>query len=94
MSSGDAADLALSLAVVAAPPKPKPAASQRNAMGLTTREIEVLGLIVEGKTDRQIADDLFISTGTASRHVANILHKLDVKSRSAAAAWAIRNEIS
>ncbi|MCC6945314.1 MAG: tetratricopeptide repeat protein [Thermomicrobiales bacterium] len=61
--------------------------------GLTTRELEVLGLIVAGMTDRQIADELFISTGTASRHVANILHKLDVKSRSAAAAWAIRNSI-
>jgi predicted ATPase/DNA-binding CsgD family transcriptional regulator len=58
---------------------------------LTRREAEVLRLIVDGKTDREIADTLSISSGTASRHVANILHKLDVRTRSAAAAWAIRN---
>lgn len=58
---------------------------------LTRREREVLQLIVDGKTDREIAYLLSISSGTASRHVANILHKLDVRTRSAAAAWAIRN---
>lgn len=61
---------------------------------LTRREQEVLRLIVEGKTDREIATVLSISTGTASRHVANILHKLDVRTRSAAAAWAIRHGLS
>jgi predicted ATPase/DNA-binding CsgD family transcriptional regulator len=60
---------------------------------LTRREAEVLALIVEGCTDREIAHQLSISTGTASRHVANILHKLDVRTRSAAAAWAIRNGV-
>lgn len=58
---------------------------------LTRREREVLALIVDGRTDREIAHILSISPGTASRHVANILHKLDVRTRSAAAAWAIRN---
>lgn len=58
---------------------------------LTRREIEVLRLIMDGKTDREIADTLSISSGTASRHVANILHKIEVRTRSAAAAWAIRN---
>jgi predicted ATPase/DNA-binding CsgD family transcriptional regulator len=58
---------------------------------LTRRETEVLRLIVDGKSDREIAQTLSISSGTASRHVANILHKLDVRTRSAAAAWAIRN---
>jgi DNA-binding NarL/FixJ family response regulator len=54
----------------------------------------VLRLIVDGKTDREIAQTLSISSGTASRHVANILHKLDVRTRSAAAAWAIRNGLT
>jgi non-specific serine/threonine protein kinase len=91
----EAAHLALSVKL-AAQPAPKPAAPSRQVdlQGLTARELEVLRLIVDGKTDRQIADELFISSGTASRHVANILHKLDVKSRSAAAAWAIRHEIT
>jgi DNA-binding CsgD family transcriptional regulator len=61
---------------------------------LTKREREVLRLIVDGKTDREIAQTLSISSGTASRHVANILHKLDVRTRSAAAAWAIRNGLT
>lgn len=58
---------------------------------LTPREREVLSLVVDGRTDREIAHALSISTGTASRHVANILHKIDVRTRSAAAAWAIRH---
>ncbi len=60
---------------------------------MTVRELEVLRLIIDGKSDRQSADELYVSSGTASRHVANILHKLDVRSRSAAAAWAIRHDV-
>src|SRR5690606_23700463 len=60
----------------------------------TPREREVLELVIDGRTDREIAHALSISTGTASRHVANILHKLDVPTRSAAAAWYIRNAMS
>jgi len=58
---------------------------------LTPREREVLQLVIDGRTDREIANALSISVGTASRHVANILHKLDVPTRSAAAAWYIRH---
>jgi predicted ATPase/DNA-binding CsgD family transcriptional regulator/Tfp pilus assembly protein PilF len=91
----DAAQLGASLQVVAQPvAKPRVEVKSTDLRGLTSRELEVLRLIVEGKTDRQIADELFISSGTASRHVANILHKLDVKSRSAAAAWAIRHDVT
>ncbi|MCO5220894.1 MAG: LuxR C-terminal-related transcriptional regulator [Thermomicrobiales bacterium] len=61
---------------------------------LTPREREVVCLIIEGRTDREIAAALSITAGTASRHVANILHKLDVPNRSAAAAWAIRNGLT
>lgn len=57
---------------------------------LTPRELEVLCLIVDGCSNRQIAVNLFISEGTTKRHVTNILAKLDVSSRSAAAAYANR----
>jgi DNA-binding CsgD family transcriptional regulator len=56
--------------------------------GLTSREMEVLRLLAEGRTDREIADALFISRRTASNHVAAILAKLGVPSRRAAAAEA------
>jgi non-specific serine/threonine protein kinase len=58
---------------------------------LTKRELEVLRLLVEGKSDREIAAALFISPHTVMRHVAGILGKLDVASRTAAATWAVRN---
>ncbi len=61
--------------------------------GLTPREIDVLRLVAEGKTDREIGDALFISRNTVIRHVANILMKLDVGSRTAAAAFALRNNL-
>jgi non-specific serine/threonine protein kinase len=59
--------------------------------GLTRRELEVLRLLVEGLSDREIAERLFISPHTVMRHVAGILGKLDVSSRTAAATWAVRN---
>ncbi len=96
MSMSEAAQFALAFELKQSPPPTSalPAQRKQEMYGLTARELEVLALIVAGRTDRQIADELFISTGTASRHVANILHKLDVKSRSAAAALAIRNGIT
>jgi DNA-binding CsgD family transcriptional regulator len=51
----------------------------------------VLRLLVDSKTDREIADALFISPRTASKHVGAILLKLDVTSRNEAAIEAIRN---
>jgi predicted ATPase/DNA-binding CsgD family transcriptional regulator len=61
---------------------------------LTARELEVLVLLVEGRTDREIAETLAISPNTATRHVANIFAKLDVTSRTAAATYAIRNGLA
>jgi DNA-binding CsgD family transcriptional regulator len=57
---------------------------------LTRREREVLALVADGRTNRQIAETLFISTKTASVHVSNILSKLGVTNRSEAAAVAHR----
>jgi DNA-binding NarL/FixJ family response regulator len=55
---------------------------------LTPRELEVLHLLVEGRSNRQIAEQLFISGKTVSVHVTNILAKLGVHSRLEAAARA------
>jgi DNA-binding NarL/FixJ family response regulator len=56
---------------------------------LTEREREVVGLIVRGCTNREIAEELVIAEGTAVRHVANILNKLNLKSRAQVAVWAV-----
>jgi predicted ATPase/DNA-binding CsgD family transcriptional regulator len=58
--------------------------------GLTPREREVLRLMVEGRSNPEIADALFISPRTAETHVTHILAKLDVTSRAEAAAHAVR----
>jgi DNA-binding CsgD family transcriptional regulator len=58
--------------------------------GLTAREIEVLRLVSEGRGNRDIAAELFISAKTASVHVSNILAKLHAASRTEAAAIAYR----
>jgi DNA-binding CsgD family transcriptional regulator/tetratricopeptide (TPR) repeat protein len=61
-----------------------------SALGLTAREREVLGLLAEGLTNREIGARLFISEKTASVHVSRILAKLDVRSRVEAATAAHR----
>jgi DNA-binding CsgD family transcriptional regulator len=55
--------------------------SPASALGLTPRELEILGQLADGMTDREIAEALFISKKTASVHVSNVLHKLDVTNR-------------
>ena len=61
---------------------------------LTSREREVLALLAEGLTNRQIAERLVISEGTAIRHVSNIFGKLGVNNRSAATRAAIENGLA
>jgi DNA-binding CsgD family transcriptional regulator/tetratricopeptide (TPR) repeat protein len=77
-------------ATTAAKSAPSGGASQLN---LTERELDVLRLVVEGKSSREIAEVLFISPRTATTHVANILAKLGVNSRSAAVAVAFQQGI-
>lgn len=57
---------------------------------LSERELEVVGLIAEGKTNKEIAEALIIAEKTARNHVSRILGKLGLTRRSQAAAWAIR----
>jgi DNA-binding CsgD family transcriptional regulator len=61
---------------------------ERGLAGLTPREVEVLRLLVEGRSNRQIAEELFISGKTVSVHVTRILAKLGVHSRRDAAVLA------
>ena len=57
---------------------------------LTGRELEILTLVGEGKTSREIAEQLYISENTVRNHVRNILDKLGLKSRFEAVSWAHR----
>ncbi|HUG15114.1 MAG TPA: tetratricopeptide repeat protein, partial [Thermomicrobiales bacterium] len=61
--------------------------------GLSRREVEVLRLLVDGRSNQEIAEALFISPHTAAKHVANIMGKLGLDSRTAAATWAVRHGI-
>ena len=56
--------------------------------GLTAREVEVLRLVAAGRSNPQIAAELVLSEKTVARHLSNIFGKLDVGSRTAAAAYA------
>lgn len=62
--------------------------------GLTARERDVLRLLVDGRTDREIAESLYISPRTVGVHVTNILGKLAVGTRTAAAAHAVRHGLA
>jgi ATP/maltotriose-dependent transcriptional regulator MalT len=61
---------------------------------LTAREIDVLGLVAQGISNQEIGERLFISSFTVKRHIANILTKLDLPTRAAAAAYAIREGLA
>jgi NarL family two-component system response regulator LiaR len=62
-------------------------------LDLTKREREVLGLVIEGLNNRQIAGELTISPSTVKSHVSNILSKLGVSSRTEAVTIALRNNL-
>jgi predicted ATPase/DNA-binding CsgD family transcriptional regulator len=81
--------LALAAAVVAVP-VPNPAARH----GLTPRELQVLRLVADGLSNREIADTLSISERTVENHVLHILTKLDLSSRTTATAYAIRHGLA
>lgn len=62
-------------------------------LGLTPREIEVLRLLADGRTDREIADALSISERTAGNHVQHAMQKIGVESRTADAVFAVRHHL-
>jgi predicted ATPase/DNA-binding CsgD family transcriptional regulator len=66
------------------------AASGHAVTVLTTRELDVLKLVAQGLSNADIARRLVLSEHTVKRHLANILHKLGLSSRTAAASWGVR----
>ncbi|WP_066052582.1 response regulator transcription factor [Robertmurraya korlensis] len=60
---------------------------------LTSREMEILLLMAEGKSNQDIADDLFIALKTVKTHVSNILSKLQVQDRTQAVIYAFKHEL-
>ncbi|HEX6547486.1 MAG TPA: response regulator transcription factor [Candidatus Dormibacteraeota bacterium] len=70
-----------------------PARAGDRPAGLTGREVELLALVASGRTNRQIAAELFISEKTVARHVSNIFAKLGVSSRAGATAYAFKHQL-
>jgi two-component system nitrate/nitrite response regulator NarL len=96
MSLDEAVVYALTVAETPEDPGGSPDAGRQSAAAaapsdsLTPREREVVGLLCRGLTNRQIADELVITEGTAAIHVKHILRKLDLGSRAQVVAWAMR----
>jgi DNA-binding NarL/FixJ family response regulator len=67
------------------------AATSADPAGLSPRELDVLGLLAAGRSNRETADELFIGVATVKWHVSAILGKLGVESRGAAVALARRD---
>ncbi|MEU5085604.1 response regulator transcription factor [Streptomyces sp. NPDC021356] len=67
---------------------------QGRGTSLTDREREVLGLIADGRSNREIARALVLSEKTVKTHVSNILMKLDLADRTQAALWAVRHGVT
>ena len=63
----------------------------KNSDKLTNREVQILQLLADGRSNREIADRLNITIRTVKFHTANIYSKSNVNSRSAAIAWMWRN---
>jgi non-specific serine/threonine protein kinase len=82
------------LAAFGTAPGTNPPGDQSGNHGLTRRELDVLRLLAEGRSDQEIADTLFVSRRTAATHVANIYRKLGLSSRAAAAAFAVRHDLA
>jgi PAS domain S-box-containing protein len=79
-----------------APTPPSPLSGPRPPappISLTPREFEVLRLVADGTSTREIADSLFISVTTTRNHIQNILRKLEVHSKLEAVALALRNHL-
>ncbi|MVP01816.1 response regulator [Paenibacillus sp. N10] len=72
--------------------QPKPAAAPHE--DLTEREMEVLRLIATGKSNQEVADDLFIGIKTVKFHVTNVLAKLGVEDRTQAAIYAFKHGLA
>ena len=87
MSRDEAIALALTPFPVVDQPPPAAANSGVASAGLSPREVDVLRLLTAGRSNREIAAELFISTRTVERHIENLYRKLDIHSRADAIAY-------
>ena len=71
-----------------------PAVRHTNVAGLTDREVEVLNLVAQGRTNRVIAVALVLSEKTVARHLTTIFSKIGVENRSGAVAFALRHGLA
>ena len=72
----------------------QPARAPAHPDGLTQREVEVLRFLSQGRTDREISEELFITVRTVSTHVSNILNKINAVNRTEAASYATRHGLA
>jgi DNA-binding NarL/FixJ family response regulator len=79
---------------ISEPGAPLPVVEPEDPFGLTPRERQVLALVAQGATNRQIGAELFMAEKTASVHVSRILSKLGVQSRTQAAAVALPQQLA
>ncbi len=71
-----------------------PAKAPEYPDGLSQREVEVLHLIAAGNSNREIAEELFVSVRTIERHITNIYTKTNTRGRADAMAYALRHGLS
>lgn len=76
--------------LLTAGPEPVPASAEPPGGALTERETEVVVLMAQGLSNREIAGQLFVTEATVKTHVNNVFTKLGVSDRAAAVAWAFR----
>ena len=74
--------------------QPSTSSLPENPAGLTSREVEVLGLVAVGMTNAQTAKELFVSPRTVETHLTSIYHKLGVSSRAAATRFALEHGLA
>jgi DNA-binding NarL/FixJ family response regulator len=72
----------------------KASGRREQVAGLSGRELEVLRLVAQGRTNREIAATLFLSENTVARHLTNIFNKTGVENRAGATAFALRRGLA
>jgi DNA-binding NarL/FixJ family response regulator len=81
-------------AAMGGPPDAKDRAPAQAAEDLTERELEVVRLVAQGRTNREIADEFVISEKTVKTHIGHVLAKLDLKDRTQIAIYALRHGLA
>jgi predicted ATPase/DNA-binding CsgD family transcriptional regulator len=94
MELKEAIEHAISPEEPATTPAPEQPSTSGPPAGLTTREVEVLGLVATGMTNAQVAERLFLSPRTVQRHLNSVYHKIGVSSRTAATRFALEHGLA